>query len=346
MARYWKLTDSPLPDRDPLYWGKEKGSNVLFFVLETMPATFLPPDDPLDDLPNLRSLREHSFIGSAHYTTFPRTHEAIFSLLSSWYPSDVTRTFEEQQPGMQVPGIMRILSARGYHTAIYSPMRKWHSYDEEMFQSVGVQDQIYPPDSVAPLHDDQKGMAQWQQTRIARDLATLELMKQDLKSSLGQQRNFAGVFLPQIGHFPYPDVIDGDGLSLKKKARAILKIQDYWLGEILSLLNERGQLDHTIIVVVGDHGIRTREEDPQFKGGVEAYSFHVPLYIYAPQTLDRPITINWLTSHIDVAPTVLDLLGVSKGREFEEGTSIWNPCLAARQTFFLADIVFGTVDIR
>jgi arylsulfatase A-like enzyme len=53
------------------------------------------------------------------------------------------------------------------------------------------------------------------------------------------------------------------------------------------------------------------------------------------------LTIPWLTSHIDVAPTVLDLLGVERGRDFEQGSPIWDANLAKRQTYFFANSVFG-----
>lgn len=342
LDRYRKLSQSPAPDRNSLYFGKAKGSNVLFFILETTPFRFLPSDEPIDDLPNLKRLQARSFVAAQHHTTFPRTHEAVFSLLSSWYPSDLTRTVEEQEPEIQLPGIMRSLAARGYDTAIYSPMQRWLSFDNEMFESVGVKRQIYPADSHAPSFADKTRMADWQKSRVARDLATLQLMKQNLDTLLCQKQNFAAVFLPQISHLPYPDGIeDNDSERLKSRARNLLRVEDGWLGQILQLLDSHGQLDNTIIVVVGDHGIRTREEDPTLSPGIDNYSFHVPLYIYAPKALDHSVMIPWVTSHIDVAPTVLDLLGIDRGRQFEEGTAIWNPQLQNRKTFFLADPLFG-----
>jgi phosphoglycerol transferase MdoB-like AlkP superfamily enzyme len=343
LSRYRELTHAPAPKRNPAYWGSARSSNVIFFVIETMPARFLPSDGEMADLPNLRRLREKSFVGVQHFTTFPRTHEAIFSLLSSWYPSDVTRTFEEQHPNMKVPGMMAALFSRGYYTAIYSPMRRWHSLDEEMFQAVGVQQQIYPPDALLPPQGRQDLRAAWMRTRIARDLATLELMKRDIGDCLDQGHNFAAVFLPQISHFPYPNLVKGQHeQDIRTQARAILEIEDAWLGELMQLLQQRHQLDDTVIVVTGDHGVRNSEEDPNFTGGmIDEYSFHVPLLIYAPKALSRSLTIPWLTSHIDVAPTVLDLLGIDQGREFEEGSPIWNADLEKRQTYFFANSVFG-----
>ena len=340
LSRYREFAHAPAPKRDPAYWGKETGANVLFFVLETMPARLLPPDGEMDDLPNLERLREKSFVAVRHYTVFPRTHEALFSLFGSWYPSDVRRAFEEQHPDMKVPAIMRTLSAQGYYTAIYNPMRRWGSLDAEMFQELGVEHQYYPPGALLPPEGRRKVRSNWGKTRVARDLATKEFMQQDLARCLAEGRHFAAVFLPQISHLPYPGVAqNGD---LRTRARAILKIEDAWLGELMHMLEQQHQLDKIVIVVTGDHGIRSSKEDSGFKGGIiDEYSFHVPLLIYSPKALHRPMTIAWLTSHIDVAPTVLDLLGVEAGRDFEQGAPIWDADLAKRQTYFFARSLFG-----
>jgi arylsulfatase A-like enzyme len=57
--------------------------------------------------------------------------------------------------------------------------------------------------------------------------------------------------------------------------------------------------------------------------------------------LNHSLTIPWLTSHIDVAPTVLDLLGVERGRDFEQGSPIRDANLAKRQIYFFAGSLFG-----
>jgi arylsulfatase A-like enzyme len=219
----------------------------------------------------------------------------------------------------------------------------WHSYDEEMLRSLGVQHEIFPPGAVVLPEDREEVLVAWRKERIARDLAILSLMKQDLDGCLGQRQRFAAVFFPQIGHMPYPLIAqDGEAKDLRTQSRAILKIQDGWLGELLHLLEQHQQLENTVIVVLGDHGVRVRGEDPSLVGGmIDEYSFHVPLFIYAPQALERPVTIPWLTSHIDIAPTVLDLLGVNEGRELEQGSPIWNHELEKRRTYFFANPLFG-----
>ncbi|MGB7754345.1 MAG: hypothetical protein WCF88_22520, partial [Candidatus Acidiferrales bacterium] len=42
IARYRQLAHAPVPVRDPRYFGKQAGANVLFFILETTPEKYLP----------------------------------------------------------------------------------------------------------------------------------------------------------------------------------------------------------------------------------------------------------------------------------------------------------------
>jgi phosphoglycerol transferase MdoB-like AlkP superfamily enzyme len=334
LSRYRELTHAPPSQRNPHYWGKAKGCNVLFIVLETAPASFLPAEDKLDDFPNLRRLQSKSFVGKLHYTTYPHTHEAFFSLFSSWYPSALMKSFERQHPDMVVPGIMHILSSLGYHTATYAPATWGGELDPEMFQELGFQQEVFPH-SLAGGYD----LSDWKGMRVGRDVAALNLMKEDLEHWLTNGDKFAAVFLPQIGHAPWPDDSQSGGENdIRKRGRAILARQDAWLGELLQLLERRRQLQQTLIVIVGDHGIRMRYEDPSNALGttIDEYGFHVPLTIYAPQALEKTEMISWATSHIDVAPTLLDLLGIEQGRDFEQGTAIWNPDLVNRTTYFFA----------
>jgi arylsulfatase A-like enzyme len=108
-------------------------------------------------------------------------------------------------------------------------------------------------------------------------------------------------------------------------------------------LKQTGTLDHTLIVLVGDHGIRTKQEHPSFSAGtLDDMTFHVPLMIFAPGILKAPRIVSTQASHIDLSPTLLDLLGLNRGRELEEGSPIWDERLKHRTTFFMARNYLGT----
>jgi arylsulfatase A-like enzyme len=347
-SRYREMVDAPVPGVDPRYFGAMRGGNLIVFVLETTPERFLPSNDSLDEFPTLKRLQANSFIAEQHFTTYPYTNPALFSVFASCYPSDGTSSFGEQHPDVKVPGLVAALESSGYQTGIYLPTALHGDADRMTFRSFGFEHAVTPdaaqlrpfwPSDISP---------DWKAERIARDRAVLTLAKFNIDRWLSAQQSFAIAIAPQIAHLPWPDKFPDDtSVDIRTRGRAILAIEDAWLGELVHVLEEHHQLENTIIAVFGDHGIRTRHEDPNFVGGtLDEYSFHVPLRIYAARALASPVRVSWLTSHIDIGPTLLDLLGVQRSRELEEGAPIWDPAIAGRTTFFLARQAFGADGYR
>ena len=90
------------------FFGSAKDYNVLFFVLEAISArVFDPAIDSLRDMPNVRRLRPHAFVAAKHYTTFPGTSQAVFSLFTSLYiKSEVGAAIGDRQ--IEFPGMVAI----------------------------------------------------------------------------------------------------------------------------------------------------------------------------------------------------------------------------------------------
>lgn len=338
IAKYRELTRTPEHQIDPRFFAKQAGSNVIFLVLETTPADFLSVDDDLKQFPNLARLRQHSFLAERHYSTLPVTVSAVFSIFTSWYPIDSLESPWAYASGEHAPDLLPRLNAEGVKTAAFTPLHS--DVDEASYSALGFEQVVEPPAAATGLYDE--GTA-WKEQRKANDLATLHLLESSMEQWLDSNQRFALAFLPQIAHFPYPDAYSPNSTdNLRERGRAIIAQEDSWLGEIMDVLQKHGQLDNTIIVVVGDHGRRAKRENPDLQlGTTDGTAFHVPLFIYAPRALAQPQRIPWVTSHIDIAPTVLDLLGIKDGRDSEQGLPIWQSDLAQRTTFFFAQPTFG-----
>jgi len=324
---------------DSRYWAKAADSDVVVFVFETGPAAMLPIDGNLDDLPNLRRLREHAFIAPHHYSTYPFTNRALFSVFSGWYPSDFMKDFVEEGPTLSTKGIVKELSDRGYQTAMYSPFPWEKAYDVQTNQAVGFK-------RLSFAHDSAKTTGvytgSWK-VKESFDWDSLHLMESDMNDWLAHGQHFFAAFAPQLGHDPWSDVSpDGKFKNPLDRGRPIMAVQDAYLGEILSVLEAHHRLDKTVIVVIADHGARTRMEDPNLQSGmIDDISFHVPMLLYVPQALKTTVTIPWVTSHIDLSPTLLDLLGIERDRSSEQGSPVWDSQLQDRTTFFFAGHFFS-----
>jgi hypothetical protein len=224
-----------------------------------------------------------------------------------------------------VPGLARSLRENGYGTHVYLPEGSAVARDLPMYRDLGVTTITsvpVPPVGASP------GQALWDRT-LAGDRATLQRLKLDLAVRIEERQRYFAVFLPQTGHALEP------GEDLASQSSATLSQLDGFVGEILDLLEEKGVSGRTVVLATGDHGFRTRHEDPSLQGGmVDDVSYHVPLTVYAPGVLGSAEVIPWITSHIDIAPTVLDLLGIDTGRALEQGSAVWDQRLGDRITFF------------
>jgi phosphoglycerol transferase MdoB-like AlkP superfamily enzyme len=334
---YRQTARIPADGQPPKYLGKARDYNVVLLVLETAPARILDPAvDSLQDMPNLRRLRDRAFVGSHHYSTFPATNRATFSILTSVYMSV---DFAWSAGDVAVPSMIRSLGDVGYRTAFYG--YSWEAGgDVTMFKDLGFQRLVNSElGSTLFLPDMELGLP-WAE-RVKRDAAPLRSMENDIRDWAARGQKFAVQFSPELGHGPWPLIDNKPNASMDERGHALVVFQDAWLGEIVSALEAAHVLDKTIIVVTADHGIRFKEEHPDFPlGKIDDMSFHVPLLVYAPGILKSAERIDWATSHIDIQPTILDLLGVQTGREWEEGSPIWDPA-NGRRVFMLADMMFG-----
>lgn len=83
---------------------------------------------------------------------------------------------------------------------------------------------------------------------------------------------------------------------------------DKHLGEMLKTLEKVGELDNTIIIVTADNGMPF----PRAKANCYDFGIHVPLAIFWPNQVKANRKVDDLISLVDIAPTLLDILGVDQ----------------------------------
>jgi lipoteichoic acid synthase len=122
----------------------------------------------------------------------------------------------------------------------------------------------------------------------------------------------------------------------------LMRNVDAQLGRLFALLRERGIADDTLVVVTGDHG--EAFADPHAQRG-HAFSVfdeevRVPLLIWNPRLFPGGERIATLGGHVDLNPTLADILDVSPEREWQ-GYSMFDPARPSR--VFLMAVAGGDV---
>ena len=139
---------------------------------------------------------------------------------------------------------------------------------------------------------------------------TVELMD----SFYDKNKNFMIMLLTLTNHPPFI-VPDGDyeKVNINKKfdnSYNTFKYTDYCLGQFFRKIKDKLYFKDTIFVICGDHG-QTLHYDLDF----DYRKSYVPCLFYAPSIIEPSIN-DKLTSQIDIAPTILNILNVSSKNSF------------------------------
>ncbi len=110
---------------------------------------------------------------------------------------------------------------------------------------------------------------------------------------------------------------------------ASISFVDHQIGRVLDALQESGQLDNTIVVVSGDHGLAIGSHGLMGKQNLYDHSMHIPLIMAGPG-VPKGEQRDALVYLLDVFPTLGDLAGV-KGPAESEGKSLVG-VLAGKET--------------
>ncbi|MGD9015677.1 MAG: sulfatase, partial [Candidatus Omnitrophota bacterium] len=91
-----------------------------------------------------------------------------------------------------------------------------------------------------------------------------------------------------------------------------IKYTDYCIGLVLKKIADLGLDEQTLIILTSDHGETMNEHLWWFDHGCFVYEeqIHVPLLLWYPKMFTQK-RINALVRHIDILPSILDILGIN-----------------------------------
>jgi arylsulfatase len=89
---------------------------------------------------------------------------------------------------------------------------------------------------------------------------------------------------------------------------------DHQLQRILDTLTETGILDRTLILLTADHGEGLNNHGIWGHGLPYDDTVHIPLILWRPGLLPHGLRVQGYAQQIDVAPTLLDVMGIWDGK--------------------------------
>jgi arylsulfatase A-like enzyme len=127
-----------------------------------------------------------------------------------------------------------------------------------------------------------------------------------------------------------------------------VRAADEKIAWLIDQLNRRGLGDSTVVAVTADHGEAFGQHNQRTHSfGVYEQTVHVPLVLLYPGLAEAPKRSSTMGQHIDIAPTLLDLVGVPPPKDWQ-GRSLLDESRSPR-VYFLSvgnEVVLGLRDGR
>ncbi len=312
-------SDPPVVDRSPelarlLDSGRRRARrpNVVMVVIESVGARNLLTADGLPSpvyAPNLARLAKHSAIFDSMYVPAPATARSMVALHTGG------RVVTESGPPellyrFQGPMLGRSLQQLGYRTALFSSERLDVEGCDSFLEQVGY-DRFQAFENDVASRFPENLIHSWG----AREEYTLGLIDQWLDQA-GGDRPFYLEYMNAATHHPYgapPGYrVPFPAKDDRSQYFNAIHYTDRAIGLLLDMLERKGVLQDTVIVVTGDHG--EAFGDPHRANFLHKYFIYEEnirgfLMLSDPQwKLEEPLRSARICSNGDVMPTLLNYI--------------------------------------
>ncbi|QYJ16862.1 Phosphoglycerol transferase I [Rubrobacter xylanophilus DSM 9941] len=285
--------------------------NVVFIHLESTRAFSVTPyNEEIDTTPFLQELSRHSIFAERAYTTVPHTSKAIVSVNCGIMPNLTQQITESEPNGIPARCLPDLLKEQGYDTVMFQSATEEFEDRRAVAKNFGYEE-FYPLESMDTEGYDRVNYFGYED----------DIMLKPSRRWLMEHRDgpFMATYLGVTGHHDYR-VADRYGVERYAEDPTLNRYQnevaylDHFVRNVIEQYKELGLYEETIFVIYGDHGEgfgehgRYQHDDTIYEEGLR-----VPLIIHVPGRFESGRRVEGLVDHLDILPTVVDLLGYRIG---------------------------------
>jgi arylsulfatase A-like enzyme len=293
--------------------------------------------------PRMEAEAAHGLVFDNFYSHVTNSANSLVALTLSIYPPSSWRQLTVEQPGIPGTSVAELLKTRGYRTAFISG-------GDFSGQSAFLQNRGY--DLIQDAKDSEcESLSSWGvEDRCLVDMV-LNYIDQD------RSRPFYIFSWTGGTHHPYDpapgwekldflgnDKSWGDVTGDLSRYLNALYETDKQIGRMLDELRRRALADDTLVLITGDHGQAFGRPHKSFlhSGKVYQEDVNIPLLIWNPKLFQNPPRSKVVGGHVDLAPTILDMLGMGPAPSFQ-GNSLFAHDRPPRAYFYgaMEDYLLG-----
>ena len=319
---------------DNEYTGLFAGKNIIVIMLESANNII----EHEEYYPNFSKILKHAWYYKNHYS--PRnscaTGDNEFSGMTSLYALNTSCTTNTYPENKYFTSIFNRFKDVGYSTSSYHDLDSTY-YKRDVFH-INMGSDAYYDGYALGMDFDPTNAYEWPndvefidksskiftKSKPFMDWLTTVTPHQpyDAYSTLGNK------YFDLFSDTNYPDTL--------KRYMSKLKVTDDALGELLTILESKGILDDTVIVLYGDHyPYGLADEEVGMVVNYDVYDFneieHTPFVIYNSKL--EPHVYEQKTSYINLMPTIANLFGLDYDSRFYMGEDLFADNFSSRVVF-------------
>jgi arylsulfatase A-like enzyme len=322
--------------------GGRRPRNVIVFVLESVGTRYLSLyGSPYKTTPSLEAEARHALVFENFYCHVGMTANSLASISLSLWPYMTWREYTQDYPELPGKMLASVFKQRGYRTAFVHNGHLDYTNQRAFLSNRGF-------DVLWDFGDLAQGAPETSSWGGEDHLAVDGIFR-----FIGERGDepFYVMAWSSATHHPYEpgprlepqltNFFEGraepfDSWNMNRYLNLVKEV-DLQLGRLFAGLRERGLDESTMVVITGDHGETFGDPHSAWGHGSRLYDefVKVPFYVWAPRLVVRGRRFKTVGAHVDVNPTITDLVGLPADPSWS-GRSLFDRTRSPRSYFYAA----------
>jgi len=300
--------------------------NIILVLLESISYEATSLCDPaLDTMPNLALLAHEGAEFTLTRVPVAHTTQAFWATLTSSTPVIQGGHVEAVPMDQPYEGLPSILAKAGYRSAFFEMSKGSFECAPGFFNNLAFDWAWFRENLEDP--SAHIGLVSGDDCRM---------LDPAFEWAMSGSEPFLLMMITSVAHEPYdvPSWFGETKDDIYDKYLQSVRFTDYFLGQLCKMLQERGLEKNTILCVLGDHGSWFRFQLNRARWIPYEEIIRVPWVIHWPGHVQAGQKIDWPCSQLDVAPTILKLIGFDITDAGFEGKDAFTPSAPNRRLYF------------
>jgi phosphoglycerol transferase MdoB-like AlkP superfamily enzyme len=286
---------------------RAKPLNLVIVLQESLGATFVQSLGGVAVTPELEKLKQQGIWFENLYATGTRSVRGIEAVVAGFPPTPAQSTVKLSNSQQHFTTLASILKDQGYQTQFIYGGEAHFDNMRSFFTGNGVDQIVDQSQMQNPVFTGSWG---------ASDEDLFATAHQQLTALHQQDKPFFSLIFTSSNHEPFEFPDGRIRLNEEPKARVnnAVKYADWAMGQFFEKAKQSAYWQDTLFLIVADHDNRVYGDNL-----IPVEKFHIPALILGADT--KAALLKPLASQIDLAPTLLSMMGVSSchtmtGRDF------------------------------